>query len=90
MIMKNEEFTSIKNTMSQENANKLWQKGSVTPSWVEGFTVGQDSVLDLKLAPFDVLGSLAHTLMLSEIGLLTTEELISIQKELKVIYKDIV
>lgn len=88
--MKNEEFTSIKNTMSQENANKLWQKGSVTPSWVEGFTVGQDSVLDLKLAPFDVLGSLAHTLMLSEIGLLTTEELISIQKELKVIYKDIV
>lgn len=88
--MKNEEFTSIKNTMSQENANKLWQKGSVDPSWIEGFTVGQDSVLDLKLAPFDVLGSLAHTLMLSEIGLLTKEELTSIQKELKVIYTDIV
>lgn len=88
--MKNEEFTSIKNTMSQENANKLWQKGSLVPSWVEDFTVGQDSVLDLKLAPFDVLGSLAHTLMLGEIGLLTAEELTSIQKELKAIYTDIV
>lgn len=88
--MKNKEFTTIQHTMSQENVNKLWQKGSLTPSWVEGFTVGQDRELDLKLACFDVLGSLAHTLMLGEIGLLTTEELTSIQKELKVIYTDIV
>lgn len=88
--MKNKEFTTIQHTMSQENVNKLWQKGSLTPSWVEGFTVGQDRELDLKLACFDVLGSLAHTLMLGEIGLLTTEELTCIQKELKLIYTDIV
>lgn len=81
---------NISTTRSQEKASKLWQKGSSTPSWVEDFTVGQDRVLDLKLAPFDVLGSLAHTLMLGEIGLLTEEELTSVQKELKAIYTDII
>lgn len=94
--MEKQPFTTIKdklaggmNSTSQANANKLWQKSSIAHSWVEDFTVGQDRVLDLKLASFDVLGSLAHTRMLKQIGLLNKKELISIQSELKAIFKNI-
>lgn len=94
--MKKQSFTTLKdksaggvNSTSQANATKLWQKSSVAHSWVEDFTVGQDRVLDLKLASFDVLGSLAHTRMLKQIGLLNKKELISIQTELKAIFKNI-
>lgn len=69
---------------------KLWQKNTTVNQAVDTFTVGQDRALDLNLAPFDVLGSLAHTQMLEEIGLLTQEELALIQKELKVIYQEII
>ena len=69
---------------------KLWQKNIAVNQAVDTFTVGQDRALDLNLAPFDVLGSLAHTQMLEQIGLLTQEELALIQKELKVIYQEIV
>lgn len=69
---------------------KLWQKNTTVDQAVDAFTVGQDSVLDLNLAPFDVLGSLAHTQMLQKIGLLTAAELATIQKELKAIYQEIV
>jgi len=55
---------------------KLWQKeaGQVTSSRIETFTVGQDRVLDIHLAPFDILGNMAHAIMLHRIGLLTTED----------------
>lgn len=69
---------------------KLWQKNTTVNQAVDTFTVGQDRALDLNLAPFDVLGSLAHTQMLEQIGLLTQEELVLIQKELKVIYQEII
>lgn len=68
---------------------KLWQKETEVEQSVEKFTVGNDRALDLFLAPFDVLGSLAHTQMLAHIGLLTPEELAIIQKELKNIYHEI-
>ncbi|GAA4427527.1 argininosuccinate lyase [Pontibacter saemangeumensis] len=68
---------------------KLWQKTSGTAAEIETFTVGKDAELDLQLAPFDVLGSLAHTRMLERIGLLTPEELEVLQQHLKLIYKDI-
>ncbi len=68
---------------------KLWQKDRETEQSVEKFTVGNDRDLDVQLAAFDVLGSLAHTQMLESIGLLTLPELKSIQKELKIIYKKI-
>jgi len=68
---------------------KLWQKDTVVEPSVETFTVGQDRELDVHLAPFDVLGSLAHTQMLASIGLLTQKELQSIQKELKQMYREI-
>ena len=68
---------------------KLWQKNTGTEKEIEKFTVGKDAELDMQLAPFDVLGSLAHTRMLQSIGLLTAEELQVLQAELKMIYKDI-
>ena len=68
---------------------KLWQKNIASTKEVETFTVGKDRELDMYLAPFDVLGSLAHIQMLQTINLLTREELIELQKGLKEIYKNI-
>ena len=68
---------------------KLWQKETSTNKKVETFTVGQDREMDLFLAKFDVLGSLAHTQMLESIGLLDKIDLNAIQKELKNIYQEI-
>lgn len=68
---------------------KLWTKDKESLKEVTDFTTGQDNVLDLHLAPFDVLGSLAHITMLESIGLLTKEELIQLTKELKNIYTQI-
>ena len=72
---------------------KLWQKGDIQENnlaeKVEQFTVGNDRNLDVLLAKFDVLGSLAHTKMLAEVGLLLKEDLAPIQTELKNIYQTI-
>ena len=68
---------------------KLWQKNTESLKEVETFTVGKDRELDLFLAPFDVLGSLAHIKMLNSVGLLAHEELTELQKALKDIYKEI-
>ena len=68
---------------------KLWQKDKTAISEVEKFTVGKDRELDMFLAPFDVLGSLAHIQMLQSVGLLTAEELQQLKTALKNIYKDI-
>ncbi len=66
---------------------KLWQKDKTSLREVEKFTVGNDRELDLYLAPFDVLGSIAHVTMLESVGLLQKEEMDLLLKELKVIYK---
>jgi len=68
---------------------KLWQKNTESLKEVETFTVGKDRELDLFLAPYDVLGSLAHIKMLNSVGLLDSADLTELQKELKDIYKDI-
>ena len=68
---------------------KLWQKDNASLKEVETFTVGKDREMDLYLAAFDVLGSLAHTTMLEQIGLLTKEELAVLKVELKNIYREI-
>ncbi|HEY5744651.1 MAG TPA: argininosuccinate lyase [Chryseolinea sp.] len=68
---------------------KLWQKDKASLKEVEKFTVGKDQEMDLFLAPFDVLGSLAHITMLESIGLLTAEELKVLSAELKNIYASI-
>lgn len=68
---------------------KIWQKNVDVNKDIETFTVGKDRELDLQMAAFDVLGSLAHVEMLESIGLLTAPELVEIQTELKHIYSDI-
>ncbi|AKD04616.1 argininosuccinate lyase [Pontibacter korlensis] len=68
---------------------KLWQKDTAVAAEIEKFTVGRDAELDLELARFDVLGSLAHTRMLQSIGLLSEDELAVLQAELKNIYQSI-
>ena len=68
---------------------KIWQKSVNVNKDIETFTVGRDRELDLQMAAFDVLGSLAHVEMLESIGLLTADELTAIQKELKNIYAEI-
>ncbi len=68
---------------------KLWQKDKASLKEVERFTVGLDQSMDMYLAKFDVLGSLAHIQMLQSINLLTLEELKSLSAELKNIYKRI-
>jgi len=68
---------------------KIWQKNINVNQFVESFTVGKDRELDLQMAKFDVLGSLAHTQMLETINLLTTDELKTVQQELKNIYAEI-
>jgi argininosuccinate lyase len=68
---------------------KLWQKDKASLKEVEKFTVGLDQFMDMYLARFDVLGSLAHIQMLQSINLLTAEELKSLSAELKNIYKRI-
>lgn len=68
---------------------KLWQKDKASLKEVEKFTVGLDQSMDMFLARFDVLGSLAHIQMLQSINLLTEEELKSLSAELKSIYKRI-
>ncbi len=54
---------------------KLWNKGFEPDKAIEKFTVGQDRELDLRLAKYDVQGSMAHIRMLQSIGLLSKEEL---------------
>ncbi len=68
---------------------KLWQKNTEVDKTVEKFTVGRDREMDFYLAKFDVLGSLAHTRMLESIGLLSSEDLEEIKKELKNIFREI-
>ncbi|MBO0939606.1 argininosuccinate lyase [Fibrella sp. HMF5335] len=67
--------------------SKLWQKeGTVVSDEIDRFTVGRDRDMDLYLAPFDVLGNLAHAHMLSTIGLLTPDEYELLAAELRKLY----
>ncbi len=69
--------------------SKLWQKNSNVSALVEKFTIGNDQAMDTYLAPYDVLGSIAHTTMLAEVGLLTAQEQKQIKKALVEIYQKI-
>lgn len=67
-------------------AQKLWEKNIQVDHEVDLFTVGKDREMDLYLAPYDVLGSMAHITMLESIGLLEKEELQLLLKELRSIH----
>lgn len=68
---------------------KLWQKNTGSKIEVEKFTIGRDPEFDAILAPFDVLGSMAHAIMLEKIGLLDADDLILLKTGLKEIYLEI-
>ena len=68
---------------------KLWQKNIDSLQEVEKFTVGNDREFDLQLAPFDVLGSIAHVIMLETVGLVKKEEKDQLLRELRNIYSSI-
>ena len=70
-------------------ASKLWEKNTQVDNNVEKYTVGRDREMDMFLAPFDVLGSIAHITMLQSIGLLTADELTCLTAELRHIYNEI-
>lgn len=67
-------------------ASKLWEKNVKVDHDVEAYTIGLDREMDLYLAPYDVLGSMAHITMLQSIGLLESDELDVLLKELRNIY----
>ena len=68
---------------------KLWEKGIPTDKQIEQFTVGNDRELDLVLAKYDALGSIAHAKMLGQIGLLTQTETDSLVLALNEIIADV-
>jgi argininosuccinate lyase len=65
---------------------KLWEKKTQVNAEIDRFTVGHDRELDLYLAKYDVLGSMAHITMLESIDLLSAEELETLLAALKEIY----
>ena len=67
---------------------KLWEKSVQVDKDIERYTIGRDREMDLYLAPYDVLGSMAHITMLESIGLLTRDELDVLLREMKQIYHD--
>lgn len=80
-------FLLLCDCINQSKKVKLWQKAnSKTNDIIEIFTVGKDRELDIHLAPFDLLGSMAHSIMLESIELLEKQELNSILRECKIIY----
>lgn len=70
-------------------AKKLWEKSTQINAEIERFTIGKDREMDMHLAKYDVLGSIAHIIMLESIGLLSKKELDLLCKALKEIYIDI-
>ena len=68
---------------------KLWDKGFSTDKKIDIFTVGNDRELDLIIAKYDVIGNIAHAKMLHKIGLLSDDEITSLEKELNNIAKTI-
>ena len=70
-------------------SNTLWSKGIQATDIVEDFTVGNDRILDLRLAEYDVIGSKAHIKMLESIGLLSSDELERLTEGLDTILREI-
>ena len=64
---------------------KLWEKSTQVADEIDRFTVGHDRELDLYLAKYDVMGSMAHIRMLNSIGLLGDDELPQLLQELSAI-----
>lgn len=70
-------------------AAKIWEKNTQVDRQIELFTVGKDRELDVLLARYDILGSMAHTTMLESVGLVTADELQLLLEEMKLIYQSV-
>lgn len=70
-------------------AAKIWEKNTQVDRQIELFTVGKDRELDVLLARYDILGSMAHTTMLQSVGLVTADELQHLLEEMKNIYQSV-
>ncbi len=68
---------------------KLWEKGYKTDLQVEKFTAGKDREFDMRLAPYDIIGSIAHVTMLQSVGLLTDQESIDLKDKLEVLLEKV-
>ncbi|MFM8438586.1 MAG: argininosuccinate lyase [Candidatus Kapaibacterium sp.] len=68
---------------------RLWEKGQTTRESVERFTVGRDREFDARLARYDVMGSIAHVIMLAECGLMGAEEAEALVRELRTIAREV-
>lgn len=73
-------------TANELGGAKLWQKNVTPTEEIDRFTVGHDRELDLFLAPYDVLGSMAHITMLHSIGLIADDELPVLLREMRDLY----
>ena len=69
---------------------KIWSKGFDNAPEIDAFTVGKDRELDLMLAPWDILGTMAHITMLTEVGLLEKDELSVLLPELRKLHQEAV
>ena len=69
---------------------KIWSKGFDNAPEIDAFTVGKDRELDVMLAPWDIVGTMAHVTMLSEVGLLGKDELAILLPELKKLHQEAV
>ena len=67
---------------------KIWNKGFDNDARIDAFTVGRDRELDLMLAPFDIEGTIAHITMLSQVGLLSADDLAQLQPELRQLHQE--
>lgn len=67
---------------------KIWDKGFDNDARIDRFTVGMDRELDIELAPYDIMGTIAHITMLEKVGLLPSGDLEALLPELKSLYAD--
>lgn len=67
---------------------KIWNKGFDNDARIDAFTVGRDRELDLMLAPFDIEGTIAHITMLSQVGLLSADDLAQLLPELRQLHQE--
>ena len=82
----NKDISNSSSPRGGREGAKLWSKGFSINQEIERFTVGRDREMDLYLAKYDVMGSMAHITMLNSIGLIADDELPQLLKALRDIY----
>jgi argininosuccinate lyase len=68
---------------------KLWDKGVTPDKLVHDFTAGRDRSLDILLAKYDIIGSIAHVMMLQAVKIISEDDLHSLKKGLLKILNEV-